>query len=205
MSDPAWYLLLELAQSYWTGVFAVHFPYLMMSAPTALTTADGGLTYTFPGGIYPLAVELYDATGPATLLRPGAYFDSSADIVWEGNQIRFPQNQGNFGINPVARYVAPPGVLDASTPPTLMPPHARMLLVYRAVGQWAAQGGMRDPGGYFGLEQRAWLGNPATGDVGLLGTLKLQNTWYGGSAIEMPSGGILSSVDTGAGYRALPP
>jgi hypothetical protein len=205
MTDAAWYLLLELAQTSWTNVFATHFPYLLMSAPTSLTTSDGGLTYQFPGGITPLAVEVYDATGPATLLRPSAYFDASGDYVWEGNQIRFPQNLGNQGITPVARYVAPPGVLNASTPPTLLPPHARILLVYRAVAQWAAQGGMRDPKPYYELEQRAWLGNPALGDVGLLGALKMQNLWLGGMAIQQGQQGLLQGVDTGAGYRGVPP
>src|SRR4029077_18797811 len=206
MSDAAWYLLLEMAQAYWTGVLAAQVPWVMMSPPTTLTTADGGVTYTFPGGISPLAVEVYDASGPARLLRPGAYFDASADYVWESSVIRFPQNLGNIaGFNLVARYVAPPGVLNASTPPTLQPPHARLLLVYRAVAQWASQGGMREAKPYFDLEQKYWLGNPALGDPGILGALKLNNSFLGGMSVMQTSGGLLEGVDTGSGYRAIAP
>lgn len=206
MSDAAWYLLLEMAQTHWTNVLAAQVPWVLMGAPVTLTTADGGVTYTFPSGIAPLAVEVYDATGPARLLRPSAYFDASGDYVWESATIRFPQNLGNTaGFNLVARYVAPAGVLNASTPPTLQPPQARMLLVYRAVAQWASQGGMRDARPYFDLEQRYWLGNPAAGDPGLLGTLKLQNSFMGGMAVMQTSGGILDGVDTGTGYRAMLP
>lgn len=206
MSDSAWYLLLELAQTKWTNIFASQVPWTMMGAPVTLTSADGGTTFTFPGGIQPLAVEVYDATGPARLLRPGAYFDASADYVWEGSVIRFPQNLGNLaGFNLVARYVSPPGVLNASNAPTLQPPHARQLMVYRAVAQWASQGGMRDPAPYLQLEHDLWMGNPLIGDPGLLGALKLQNSFGGGAAMMTTSGGILDGVDTGSGYRGILP
>lgn len=207
MPDASWYLLLELAQSHWTNVLSAQVPWVLMGPPTNLSTADGGVTYTFPGGIQPLAVEVYDATGPARLLRPGAYFDSSADYVWEGSVIRFPQNLGNVaGFNMVARWVSPPGTLNASTQPTLQPPHARQLLIYRAVAQWASQGGMRDAKPYYELEQKYWLGNPVLGDPGLLGALKLQNSWMGATAIIGEStGGILDGVDTGSGYRGIVP
>ena len=206
MPDASWYLLLELAQSHWTNVLSSQVPWVLMGPPTTLTSADGGVTFTFPGGIQPLAVEVYDATGPARLLRPGAYFDASADYVWEGATIRFPQNLGNTaGFNMVARWVAPPGVLNASNPPTLQPPHARQLLIYRAVAQWASQGGMRDAAPYYELEQKYWLGNPTLGDPGLLGALKLQNSFLGGMAMMTTTGGILDGLDTGTGYRGILP
>lgn len=206
MPDPSWYLLLEMAQTYWTNVLATQVPWVLMGPPTNLTSADGGVTFTFPGGIQPLAVEVYDATGPARLLRPGAYFDSSADYVWEGATIRFPQNLGNVaGFNMVARYITPAGVLNASTQPTLQPPQARQLLIYRAVAQWASQGGMRDAKPYYDLEMKYWIGNPAAGDPGLLGALKLQNSFLGGMAMMTTSGGILDGVDSGSGYRGIVP
>jgi hypothetical protein len=204
--DATWYSLLTEAQAHWTNVFATQVPFVLMSAPVSLTTSDGGFTYQFPNSIYPLAVEVYDTTTPARLLRPSSYWDSSGDYVWEGHQIRFPQGQANtLAIAPVARYIAPPDVIDGSTAPTLMPPHCRLLLVYRAVAEWANRAGSRDPTPFYDMERRFWIGNPQWGDAGVLGALKTQNPFYGGTGLQMGSGGILEGVDTGAGYRRYPP
>lgn len=211
MPDTTWYALLTEAQAHYFNVYAAHFPYVLFGAPTTLTSSDGGITFPFPNDpagnpTFPLAVEVYDATGPARVLRPGAYWDASADFVWEGNKIRFPQNLGNIaGFNIVVRFVTPPDVLDASHAPTLQPPHTRLLLVYRAVAEWARRGGMRDPKPFKDLEQEFWMGNPALGDTGVLGALKLQNSFLGASAILDTTGGLLDGVDTGTGYRGMAP
>ena len=126
--------------------------------------------------------------------------------MWEGDHIRFPQGQTNpLAVSPVARYINPPGQVDGTNPPTLQPPQARLLCVYRACAHWAERGGMRDPKPYFEMEQRYWLGDMRTGDVGLLGALKSQNPFLGGNAVMTGSGGLLEGVSTGAGYVRFPP
>lgn len=204
-SDTVIYSLLTEAQAAWFNVFAAQVPYVLMGAPTLMSTADGGATYTFPGGIYPLAVELYDSLSPARLLKPAAYYDANGDYVWEGNKIRFPQGETNTfgGGPPYARYITPPDVIDAATQPTLVPPHCRLLMVYRAVAEWANRGGYRDPAPFYDLERRFWMGNPQIGDIGALGALKAQNPALGAMAYEEWTGGPLDGVSTGSGYSVL--
>src|SRR5690349_10227538 len=97
MATSDWYALLTEGQAHHFNLYAAHVPHVLMGAPVTLTSADGGVTFPFPNDasgnpLFPLAVEIYDATGPARLLRPSAYFDASGDYVFEGNKIRFPQN-----------------------------------------------------------------------------------------------------------------
>lgn len=184
MADPDWYALLTEAQAAWFSTIAAQAPWVLVGAPTLMTTADGGETYTFPSGIMPFYAEVYDAKD-GRLLRPCHYTDSSGDYVWEGENIRFPRGiTKSFPAGPYARYVAPPGVLDGTNQPTLQPPHARLLLVYRSAALWAERGGMRDPSPFLLLEKNFWLGNPQTGEVGLLGLLKSQNPWLGTGAFR---------------------
>ena len=181
MADADWYALLTEAQAHYQPVFAAHFPSYYWSAPTQMTSADGGATYTFSGSITPLKVEIYDSpTG--NLLRPSAYWDGSGGYVWEGSRIRFPEaNTVTFPSGaPYARTISPPGIIDASTDPTLLPDFARVLLVYRAVAEWAVRGGLRDATPFQQLEQRTWF-DPATG-TGILVQLKSQNPFLGAAA-----------------------
>lgn len=201
MADADWYSLMTESQAHWTNVFATQFPYVLVTAPTALSTADGGLTYTFPGGITPMAVEVYDSAS-GRILRPGAYWDAACDYVWEGTHIRFPVNKSRtYSSGPVARYISPSSTIDASTQPTLLPAHARLLIVYRAVAYWAERGGLRDPQPFWEMEQRYWIGNPASGDFGLLGMLKNQNPFIGAAAYPAGSGlAWWQTISTGQGY-----
>jgi hypothetical protein len=204
MTDANWYSFLTEAQSLWYSNFVSQAPWWLMGAPTLLTSADSGVTYTFGAGVYPLAVELYE-TLDGRLMKPCSYADRSGDYVWEGDNIRFPGNDAKtFSDGPYARWVAPPGAIAAATEPTLQPAHARILLVYRAVALWAATGNLRDPGVFFALEKSAWMGRPEVGDIGILGLLKTQNPFLGASAYASDwSGSLLQSVSTGSGYRAI--
>ena len=206
MATADWYAFLTEAQVYWTNMFAVHCPHVLMSAPVLLTSADGGFTYTFPSSTYPLHIELYDSNSPGGRpLREGAYWDTSADFANEGVQIRIPMGDTQtWSGGPYLRYIAAPSTLDGSTAPTLQPPYARILLVYRAVALWASRGGFRDPTPFYALEQSVWLGNPAKGDVGLMGALKMQNPLWGSTAIQQSPAGILEGVDQGLGYSKVP-
>lgn len=201
--DATVYRLLTNAQAHWTNVFAAQVPWVLMNPPQLLTSTDGGTTYPFPGCVMPLAVEVYD-TLDGHLLKPSSFFDPNGDLVWEGDHIRFPQGQQQtFSNGPYARYVSPPGAIDANTQPTLVPAHCRLLLVYRAAAEWAERGGFRDPSPWYRLEKKFWFGDASSGDVGALGALKNQHLFMGAAAYQDSTGGPLEGVSTGAGYRVL--
>lgn len=204
IADARWYALLEEAQDYYVRQFAVHIPYVMLSAPTTLTSADGGATYTFASSIYPLAVVIYEAAN-GRLLRPGAYWDANADYVWEGDKMRHTRGQTRTYANgPVAQYVAPAGTLDGSNEPTLMPSFARILMIYRAVAEFMRQGGYRDPGPFEQRERELAWGDPrAPGDTGIIGSLKLQNPFRGMAAFAQPGVWGFEYVAQVQGYTAL--
>lgn len=178
-----WYAWLTEAQAHWYGQFlAVGLQPADWTAPTAMSTADSGKTYTFSGSVRPYLVEIYTADG-GDLMLPGAYDDPEADYVWEGDAIRMTRGRTRtFANGPVARWVAPPGAIDGSTAPTLLPDFARVLLVYRACILWASRGGMRDPTVYRALEAQAWYGDPNRGEHGILGMLKMANPMAGAAA-----------------------
>jgi len=196
MASADYYQFLTEAQAHYYDIYAAQVPYILMGAPTAMATTDSGLTYQFASSVVPLAVEIYDAN--YRLMKNGPFWDPSSDYVWEGSQIRFPKavaRQGTY----YARYITPPGVIDAATDPTLVPSHTRRILIYRAAAEWAARGGLRDPAPFYDLERRAWMGDPNIGDLGILGALKSQMPWMGAAALR-GNGGILDGLDTGAGY-----
>ena len=201
-ADADWYAWLTEAQAHWYNVFAAQAPWVLMGAPQTLTTADSGATYTFPSSVTPLAVEVYDSQ--YDLMKNGAFWDRSADYVWEGNKIRFPRAVSKPSTY-YARYVSPPGAIDAvPTEPTLVPSHTRLLLVYRATALWATRGGMRDPTPFYEAERRFWLGDMSIGDVGVLGALKMQNPFLGSAAYTSGVGNPWE-YDTGAGYVKYTP
>ena len=158
-------------------------------------TADSGLTYTLTN--LPLGhAEVRDGkNGP--VLMPGTQFDDWADFTWEnaGATIRFPSNRTRTFANGLwVRSVPTPTTISLSVAPSLKPDNARVLLVYQAAADWAAQGGLRDPGPYLAKLQRAAWGDPMNpGDTGLLGSVK--QTYYG-------QGLSAAQADQGVWYRA---
>ncbi len=204
-SDANWYQMLSEAQDHWFGVFSLHCPWVLMTAPTLMVTADSGETWTFGTdtdsvNIFPLSVVVYSKKD-GRILRPGTYWDTNADYVWEGDKIRFARGKTKtFTDGPYARFITPPDDITVSVQPTFKPKRARILLVYRAVALWASRGDVRNPQKYFDLEERAWVGRPEIGDYGLLGQLKMQNPFQGVEAFGAGSVGILEGVDDGSGY-----
>lgn len=144
-TDSRWYdWLTEAQQEVYADLFP-RFPDYGYSAPVLLTTADGGKTYTFgldadgdprrPTGhceVYPNLSSIPDAP-----LSPGS------DFMFEGGLIRMPGNRPRvFANGPYARFVADPDVAIAlGVNPQLQPKAARMLLVYKALEQWASRPG----------------------------------------------------------------
>jgi hypothetical protein len=202
-SDTQWYSLLTEAQASWYNTFAAQVPWVLMGPPTLLTSTDGGLTFPLPGCVFPLALEVYESID-GRLLKLCSFHDPNGDLVLEGDHLRAPQGKAvTYTNGPYARWANPPDLLDASHAPSLVPPHCRMLLVYRAVAEWANRGGFRDPRPFYEMEQRFWFGNPGMGDVGVLGALKMQSPWLGAAAINESIGGILDNVSTGSGYSPI--
>lgn len=152
MTDPQIYRLLTLAQQQEAMDLASRFPRMMMSAPTLMTTSDNGKTYTLstsdedgntdtPFG----HAEVYATDPNGRELYGSSYAAAAGDVVFEGNKIRVPAGTTTaFNSGPYIRYVPVPGALDANDEPTLQPPFARQLIVFRALVMWANRGGMRD-------------------------------------------------------------
>ena len=110
------------------------------STPTLTTTdnqvftfgSDGNSDASFPIG----KVNIYSslASIPDAPLREGL------DYLWEGTQIRIPNNRTYSGTL-YWRGVAPLLALDGTNQPVLSPPPARILIVLEAVRAYATEGG----------------------------------------------------------------
>lgn len=182
MTDTRWYSFLTEAQDHWTRVIASHYPEAMYGAPVKMETDDSGATYRLPlsgsDEVFPLGIAEVRASRNGRLLRIGAEFEENVDFTAEGTKLRVPHGKTRtFSDGPYIRYVAEPGVIDASTEPTLKPVFARILLVYHACWLWASRPPhAADPEAFLALEQRAWNGaHPdVEGDFGISGALALQ-------------------------------
>ncbi|MCC7053983.1 MAG: hypothetical protein IT355_12035, partial [Gemmatimonadaceae bacterium] len=174
-----WYAWMTEAQSeLYHEWAAMPFASVLYGPPRVLVSEDDGQTWRFPGrepGTYcfPMGrTELKAASAAANILRPGAEWAEGTDFVLEGDRVRVPLGR-SFGTAPVARYIMPPAAIDAETEPSLSPPSARPLIVYRALQKWASKGGLRDPAAFELLERNAWYGKPEQGQYGILGMLQL--------------------------------
>lgn len=192
LSDAQIYSFLTEAQMHYTMEFAARWPEIMYGAPTKLTTADNGKTYTFGAGVFPIGmIELKQSlTGPP--LRIGAEFDPGADFTLEGDTIRVPGNRSRtFADGPYARFITPPSEISGSTAPTLEPPFARILLVHNAAGRCAIRLGL-DPNPYAAQEAEALQR--------VHETLATQYWGSGRAAFPASHNGWWYGIDTGAGY-----
>ena len=174
-TDEQIYMLLSDAHDEVFRLVCAHAPQVNMGAPVQLTTSDGGYTYTFPGGIFPIGHVEVAARDGGRVLYGGTYFEGTLDFVAEGDRIRIPNGRSRaFASGPYARFCTPPAGLSASVEPTLKPALAHSLVVYRALEKFANIGGLKDPSPYREEFERIWLGDPSRGDGGLLYTLKSQ-------------------------------
>lgn len=157
------YQMLGDAQRRVVTLIAFHCPEQMYGAPTLLSSADSGATYTFGtdaqtgGNIHPIGhVELRESPTGA-MIPPASEWDTTTQgFLFEGDKIRWPgQKTRTFSDGPYARFITMPGVLDGSTAPTLKPIYARELLVYDACSRLAAIAGV-DPSPYDGMFNARW-------------------------------------------------
>lgn len=206
MADADWYSLLTEANSYWVQRIAAVNPEVLYGPPQQIFSLDGGYTYTFGtdadgNPIYPIgSVELRQSPFGREWLA-AADWDNSGDFIRSGAGIRFPGGKAKtFANGPVARFVTPGGTVNATVQPTVNPPHARMLLVWQALINWATRGGFRDPTPWMNQMNALWYGDSGAGSMGILAELKTQYMSQGSEALAGNQGRWWSGVNTGDGY-----
>lgn len=202
LTDAQIYILLSEAQKHVYGMVALHFPEVLMTAPTIMSTADGGKTYTFASSVFPFGQVEIRSSLNGNLMIPGSWWDSNADYVWEGDQIRIPNNRSRtFTDGPYARYMAMPTDIGASQEPTLKPAFARSLILFYALYLWSERGGgvnQADPNRFLGMFQSAWAGDPRlSGDAGIMGVMARQGYGSGMAAISVEQPWYRGSPDLG--------
>lgn len=149
------YGFLQRGQERAFGDLSVRIPNKQWSDPVLLTTADGGLTYTFgtdaglPTNYQAIAPEGHIELYPSLAAIPSAPLLESVDFIMEGTLIRslghYPRTYPN---GPYARFLYAPGVVDGTTGVlTLRPVFARMLIVWDACAS-ACRRLKRDPSVY---------------------------------------------------------
>lgn len=110
-------------------------PHAFVGAPVPLTSPDGGVTFTFGSGVYPMGhVEVYAQESGARTLYATTYDNLGGDFVIEGGVIRTPGNRARtYTSGPWARFTQFPARLSATQEPTLTPPPARELILWKAL------------------------------------------------------------------------
>ena len=110
-------------------------PHAFVGAPVLLTSSDGGRTYTFGADVYPFGhVEVYAQEAGSRPLYATSYDDAGGDFVIEGGTIRAPGNRvRTYASGPYARFTQFPARISASQEPTLSPPPARELILWKAL------------------------------------------------------------------------
>lgn len=145
VSDANKYKRLARAQNVVLEDFAARIPAPQYShvaygsTPTMTTTDNQVFTFgtdangdpSFPIG----KVNIY----PALSAIPDAPLVEGVDFLWEGSQIRIPNNRTYAGTL-YWRGVGPMTTMDGTTQPTISPPPARILIVLEAVRAFAAEG-----------------------------------------------------------------
>lgn len=178
-TDAEVYRLLTLAQRSVVMEIAALFPRMLMTAPTLMTTADSGVTYTISGTdedsqtVTPIGhAEVYATDPSGRQLFGSTYSGRDGDLVFEGSKLRSPTGSPiTYSSGPYIRYVAPTGTLNASNEPSI-PPLLRPLIVPTALITWANRGGKRDDRPYRDVYDDIWLGKNR--QAGLLATLTTQ-------------------------------
>lgn len=139
-TDASIYTRLSQAQDYVYGQIAATDPKVLYGAPTAMTTADGGLTFTFGTdgdgyALFPLGdAQIYTTLNAVASypLRPGL------DYLDEGTSIRMP-NAVPYTGTLYWRGITAPAAITASVQPSLYPAQARILIVVEAVRRYAME------------------------------------------------------------------
>lgn len=167
---------------------AMAVPDAVIGAPTQMTTADSGQTYTF--GTDSAAPTNYTAIFPVGHVRIFGVLSDLPDNAWvegvdyamEGDRIRrLPADQPYTGAAPYYQGIALPLTLDGSVAPTLEPVAARELIVDFAAIRYA-EAVPKDPQPYLDRSERhwqTWIGALQT-QYARRGAVAATNPWSGG-------------------------
>lgn len=145
ISNTTKYAFLSDAEAYTIDRIALVCPRVLYSPPAAMTTADGGLTFTFGQDddgnlLFPMGqAGIY----PSLQAIPGGAWVPGVDYLDEGIRIRMPNAvpyTGTLYWYGLTTY--PP--LNAVVDPVLQPPPIRKLIVRRAVADFAETGNLRN-------------------------------------------------------------
>jgi hypothetical protein len=145
ISQTVKYGFLADAEQYVLTRIASIAPKVLYGAPTAMTTADGGLTYTFgtDGNGYALFPMGKTQIFPTLSSIPGGAWRPNIDYLDEGIRIRLPNATPYAG--PLYWYgLTPAQQMSATVQPVLQPPQSRMLIVLAAVKAFS-ESAMRNP------------------------------------------------------------
>lgn len=145
IDDPTKYQYLADAEQYVITRIAAIKPSILYGAPQALTTADGGLTFTFgtDGNGYELFPMGRAQIYPSLNAIPGYAWQPGIDYLDQGTSIRMPNNTPYAGT--LYWYgITPTQQLSAIVEPVLMPPSSRQLIVIYAVKTFAESANVRN-------------------------------------------------------------
>ncbi len=139
-SDTAKYAKLADAQNEVYMDIAAVCPQALFEAPTALSTADGGQTFTFASAVFPFGhIEVY----PTLQSVPDAPWSEGLDYLNEGSRIRIPNNRSYSSTTLYARYIKYPAVITSSQAPSISPIQATELIVAKAAQLFGLRGALR--------------------------------------------------------------
>lgn len=114
---------------------------VLYAAPFALTTSDGGYTFTFGSDGSSNANFMIGMTSiyPNLNAVPDYPWVPGVDYLDEGTRIRMPNNVPWSG-SLYAYGLTMPAAISASQEPFIQPPQSRVLIVIRAVQSFAEEG-----------------------------------------------------------------
>lgn len=143
--DPTKYQYIADGEQYTITRIASIKPSILYGAPAALTTTDGGYTFTFgtDGNGYALFPMGRARIFPSLAAIPSAPWNPGTDYLDEGVQIRMPNNTPYTGT--LYWYgLTPTQQISATVQPMLQPPEIRILDVIQAVKNFAESAGVRN-------------------------------------------------------------
>ncbi len=176
ITDASKYARLAEAQMDVISDIAGVYPDCLYQAPTALTAGADSKTFTFGTDAQGHAVAPYGHVGIYTALThiPDNPMADGLDYLNESTQIRIP-NDRTWGGTLYGRWIPTPADITAAVEPALRPAPARILIVIKAVRNFAAEGGQMpslaaDMDDRYGREFSKWM-------------LTLRTQFRGGGAI----------------------
>lgn len=141
ITDLSKYARLAQAQMEVIGEIAGIYPDALYQAPTALTADADRKVFSFGTDAQGHAVAPYGHVGVYSALThiPDSPLQEGVDYLNEGTQIRIP-NDRTWGGTLYGRWIPTPADISSSQEPALRPAPARILIVLKAVENFANEG-----------------------------------------------------------------